>query len=839
MKKLFYLFLTLFALGGCDKTDEIDRIMSDNPEASELPQTLCATILNEEDAQDTLQSRTYLNNNRKVVWHADDEISFFLKNTHGRYKSTGQEGDEHVVFEQVSETTVSVANPPQYSLAVYPYDETITCERKGNQDKLHVTYPATQTYAANTFAKGTNLMVSAGTIPDKADNNLRFRNACGYLVLKLYGNNTKVKTITLSSRTGNEKIAGAATIVAKSNAAPVTTMGDDASPTVTLNCGDQGVALGADAAHATEFWFMLPPVTFEGGIKVEVAGANGITYTKETTNTITVSRNSIKPMAALHVENQFSYTTVSGEKLNLNNAFNATIKEHYFDPVKGKFVVSFYDNLTTIKMGAFDYTDIQTVDIPGTVTTIGDNAFKEANYLTELTIPGSVNSIGYDAFDYCTALKRLTLEPSPTKTPLIVYLSVGGAPFYYSPLEYIHVNRQVMERDEYGKDLADDVERVGPFCISEEKQHPQEIIIGEQLEKITYKMFATGFYTTVTIPATVQSIGICAFGLNKKLNTIVIEESTEPIQIQRNITTPRHNTFSSASFTSITLNREVNYIDAKGNDFIPTSADEGLFSIVEEWVPNFDELECTVNIGAKVKNILPYMFGLVQVKTVNIADGIETIGKGAFYECGKLTSISIPGTVKSIGNDAFFECESLSSVTFLPSNKHEKLTLGCHIGYDDVGPFYDSPLAYINIDREIELSAEYKEQLDDWDMGIFANDYYDEDDLTAQVIIGSNVKTIHDWMFNCVRMQHVEIPASVTSIGKEAFAYCYILDEVKLHHTTPPTLGDDVFYKCGVDTENDKLDAIKVPSGSVGAFKSAPNWETYKDIISGWTPQQN
>ena len=27
---------------------------------------------------------------------------------------------------------------------------------------------------------------------------------------------------------------------------------------------------------------------------------------------------------------------------------------------------------------------------------------------------------------------------------------------------------------------------------------------------------------------------------------------------------------------------------------------------------------------------------------------------------------------------------------------------------------------------------------------------------------------------------------------------------------------------------------IKAP---VGAFKSAPNWETYKDIISGWTPQ--
>ena len=101
MKKLFYLFLTLFALVGCDNKDEFDQIVSNNPEASELPQTLYATILNEEDAQDTLQSRTYLNNNRKVVWHAGDEISFFSKNTHGRYVSKGQDGDEHVVFEPI------------------------------------------------------------------------------------------------------------------------------------------------------------------------------------------------------------------------------------------------------------------------------------------------------------------------------------------------------------------------------------------------------------------------------------------------------------------------------------------------------------------------------------------------------------------------------------------------------------------------------------------------------------------------------------------------------------------------------------------------------------------
>ena len=419
MKKLFYLFLTLFALVGCDNKYEFDQIVSDSLEVSELPETLYATILNEEDAQDTPQSRAYLNNNKKVVWHAGDEISFFFQKTHGRYVSTGENGAEHVSFEPVSENTVSVANPPMYSLAVYPYDETITCEREGDQDKLHVTYPATQTYAANTFAKGTNLMVSAGKYPGRVDINLCFRNACGYLVLKLYGEKTKVRTITLSSRTGNEKIAGAATIVAKHDAAPVTTMAANASSTVTLNCGDEGVEIGADVANATEFWFMLPPVTFQDGIKVEVTDTDGITFTKETTKPVTVARNSIKPMAALQVVgNKLYYTTNSGNHLSFTNAFYPAIKEHKYDSAKGKFVISFNGKLTTIKKDAFKEKDITTIEIPNTVTTIEEAAFFEAEHLTALTIPGSVNFIGYDAFYGCTAVTNLTLEPSPTNTTL-------------------------------------------------------------------------------------------------------------------------------------------------------------------------------------------------------------------------------------------------------------------------------------------------------------------------------------------------------------------------------------------------------------------------------------
>ena len=51
------------------------------------------------------------------------------------------------------------------------------------------------------------------------------------------------------------------------------------------------------------------------------------------------------------------------------------------------------------------------------------------------------------------------------------------------------------------------------------------------------------------------------------------------------------------------------------------------------------------------------------IKTVDIADGITSIGEGAFYECSSLTSVTIPNSVTSIGESAFYRCSSLTSVT--------------------------------------------------------------------------------------------------------------------------------------------------------------------------------
>lgn len=53
------------------------------------------------------------------------------------------------------------------------------------------------------------------------------------------------------------------------------------------------------------------------------------------------------------------------------------------------------------------------------------------------------------------------------------------------------------------------------------------------------------------------------------------------------------------------------------------------------------------------------------VKTVDIPDGIESIGAKAFYYCESLETVTLPPSIRKIGNYAFMGCKNLKSMNFL------------------------------------------------------------------------------------------------------------------------------------------------------------------------------
>ena len=66
---------------------------------------------------------------------------------------------------------------------------------------------------------------------------------------------------------------------------------------------------------------------------------------------------------------------------------------------------------------------LTSVTIPGSITSIGDSAFRGCTSLTSVTIPDSVTSIGDYAFRGCTSLTSITIPDSVT--------TIGSSAFYH------------------------------------------------------------------------------------------------------------------------------------------------------------------------------------------------------------------------------------------------------------------------------------------------------------------------------------------------------------------------------------------------------------------------
>jgi hypothetical protein len=214
------------------------------------------------------------------------------------------------------------------------------------------------------------------------------------------------------------------------------------------------------------------------------------------------------------------------------------------------------------------------------------------------------------------------------------------------------------------------------------------------------------------------------------------------------------------------------------------------------------------------------------LKTVTIGTQVKTIPPHTFNESG-LTSITIPGNVEYVGHSSFKYCSDLADVRIEDSSS--ALVLGNQLHNSAWwGTFYDCPLASIYLGRDIDYrdSDGNAYKLDEWEDGVFANDFYSTSTLTTTVEISSYVTKIHDYMFSGVRMENITIPSSVKSIGKEAFYDCRILTHVTAEGANAPTLGEDAFDSC------DKLPSSKciaVPSGSLSDYQS--KWSQCIDLL--------
>lgn len=249
-------------------------------------------------------TKTYLNDEGNIRWTADDRISIFAGITYNQqFRFDGETGQRGNTFTAVGTPGTGAILLANYS--VYPYAEGNTISADG---VFSVTLPDTQAYVENSFGLNANTMVAVTEEVD--DKHLFFKNACGYLKLSLYGEETITK-ITLKGN-GGEKISGAARIAASYNGNPIVTMCDDATNSITIDCGE-GVALGLTKDEATDFYFVIPPVVFSDGITITATATDGRVFERTTSNSIAVERNKISKMSPLECDIFRGLTFVADE----------------------------------------------------------------------------------------------------------------------------------------------------------------------------------------------------------------------------------------------------------------------------------------------------------------------------------------------------------------------------------------------------------------------------------------------------------------------------------------------------------------------------------------------
>lgn len=238
-------------------------------------------------------TRVYVDSDLKTHWTAGDRISIFTSTYNEEYIFNGSTGDKDGSFTLIDNSFHAGSEVPTI-YAAYPYSP----ETKITSDGvISLTLPSVQSYAERSFGNGCNTMVAV--TESKSSRILNFKNLCGYIVVKLYGEVT-IKSITLTGNDG-EKIAGQGIITPVYGQAPEILMSTSATESITLDCGD-GVTLGKTADKASEFWFAVPPVTFNKGFTVEITDTYGHTKHKSVTSKRTVVRNVMNPMVPLFVD---------------------------------------------------------------------------------------------------------------------------------------------------------------------------------------------------------------------------------------------------------------------------------------------------------------------------------------------------------------------------------------------------------------------------------------------------------------------------------------------------------------------------------------------------------
>ncbi len=366
-------------------------------------------------------------------------------------------------------------------------------------------------------------------------------------------------------------------------------------------------------------------------------------------------------------------------------------------------------SFTEIPEYMFYKTKITTIDLPETLTTIGNDAFYYSS-LQSVTIPASVTTLGNYAFGQCKDLATVELAKNSQLT------TIGEDAFLYcTSLTKFHVPATV--------------ETIGNYAFAGCKKLADFKFLTNDDGKAALKQLGTQGAALTAIFGS-STYGGCAF------TEITFPETEEAYELGQQMFAYCNN------LQTVNLSSKVSKID---NAFLYCPALTRI--TVADGNENL-KLHKTLPIVMNAdETAIRFIYGELPAAKFTVPDGIEELAENAFKDQTSMTEIELPASLKIIGKQAFLNCASLQKVTFKPGIQLQ--TVGANV--------FEKCVSLTSIDIPAGITT-------------VGNYMFKNCTALSDVTIPDSYTALADYMFyGCSALTEIDLPSGLTKLGKETF----------------------------------------------------------------------